>query len=233
MPYRELILRVKAAKAATGITYKEIEDKTRKIGTPVSESSIKRIFAEGSENKMTRNDKTLMPIASVLLAPEIIKDALQPKKETPEESLDIIAMKDDRIDVLKHQMAAKETEYLEQLDREEYYDRVYDQQEREESTEEQDLNLNDFESGFEETPLFENNYEEIEEEILDEAAGGIELPLDENVQEESNTPLKTLLSSIERDELILLGLILLLISDSSQNNTEAIMMLILLLIGGK
>ena len=115
MPYRELILRVKAAKAATGITYKEIEDKTRKIGTPVSESSIKRIFAEGSENKMTRNDKTLMPIASVLLAPEIIKDALQPKKETPEESLDIIAMKDDRIDVLKHQMAAKETEYLEKI----------------------------------------------------------------------------------------------------------------------
>ena len=77
------------------------------------------------------------------------------------------------------------------------------------------------------------NYEEIEEEILDEAAGDIELPLDENVQEESNTPLKTLLSSIEREELILLGLILLLISDSSQNNTEAIMMLILLLIGGK
>lgn len=115
MPYRELILRVKAAKAATGITYKEIEDKTKKIGTPVSESSIKRIFAEGSENKMTRNDKTLMPIASVLLAPEIIKDALQPKKETPEESLDIIAMKDDRIDVLKHQMAAKETEYLEKI----------------------------------------------------------------------------------------------------------------------
>ena len=115
MPYRELILRVKAAKAATGITYKEIEDKTRKIGTPVSESSIKRIFAEGSENKMTRNDKTLMPVASVLLAPEIIKDALQPKKETPEESLDIIAMKDDRIDVLKHQMAAKETEYLEKF----------------------------------------------------------------------------------------------------------------------
>ena len=115
MPYRELILRVKEAKASTGITYKEIEDKTRQIGTPVSESSIKRIFAEGSENKMTRNDKTLIPIASVLLAPEVIKEAMQPQKEATEESLDIIAMKDERIDVLKRQMAAKETEYLEKI----------------------------------------------------------------------------------------------------------------------
>lgn len=115
MPQHELILRVKEAKAATGITYKEIEEKTKEIGSPVSESSIKRIFAEGSENKMTRNDKTLMPIASVLLAPEVMQAAMAPKKETQEESLDIIAMKDDRIEVLKRQMATKETEYLEKI----------------------------------------------------------------------------------------------------------------------
>ena len=115
MPHRELILCIKEAKAATGITYKEIEAKTKEIGSPVSESSIKRIFAEGSEDKTTKNDKTLIPIASVLLAPEVIKEAMQPKKEATEESLDIIAMKDERIDVLKRQMAAKETEYLEKI----------------------------------------------------------------------------------------------------------------------
>lgn len=115
MPYRELILLVKEAKATSGITYKEIEDKTRKLGSPVSESSIKRIFAEGSENKVTKNDKTLMPIASVLLEPAAIREALRPKEEASDEVLGIIAMKEDRIDVLKRQFAAKEAEYQKRI----------------------------------------------------------------------------------------------------------------------
>lgn len=116
MPYRELILRVKEAKAATGITYKEIEERTKAIGSQVSESSIKRIFAEGSENKTTRNDKTLMPIASVLLDPSVIREALTPTKEAPQETLDIIAMKEDRIDVLKRQMKTEEEDYQQKID---------------------------------------------------------------------------------------------------------------------
>lgn len=78
------------------------------------------------------------------------------------------------------------------------------------------------------------NYEKIEDndqedEVIDDEV----LDIEELSQEEIESPLKALLSSIERDELILLGLILLLISDSSQNNTEVVMMLTLLLIGGK
>ena len=116
MPYRELILRVKEARAATGITYKEIEERTKAIGSQVSESSIKRIFAEGSENKTTRNDKTLMPIASVLLDPSVIREALTPTKEAPQETLDIIAMKEDRIEVLKRQMQTEAEEYQQKID---------------------------------------------------------------------------------------------------------------------
>lgn len=116
MPYRELILRVKEAKAATGITYKEIEEKTKEIGSPVSESSIKRIFAEGSENKTTKNDKTLMPIASVLLDSSVLREAMTPSKEAPQEAMDILDMKNDRIDVLKRQMQTEAEEYQQKID---------------------------------------------------------------------------------------------------------------------
>lgn len=78
------------------------------------------------------------------------------------------------------------------------------------------------------------NYEEFEDNDQDEVIEDEAFELEELSQESADeSPLKALLSSIERDELILLGLILLLISDSSQNNTEVVMMLALLLIGGK
>ena len=78
-----------------------------------------------------------------------------------------------------------------------------------------------------------NDYEEIEEEVQEDMIDEVEPSFNEDAQETGDIPLKALLSSFERDELILLVLILLLISDSSQSNTEAVMMLVLLLIGGK
>lgn len=116
MAHSELIRLIKEAKASTGITYKEIEDKTRRIGSPVSESSIKRLFSEGSETKNVKNDKTLMPVASVLLDPEVIRNAIRPQEKTSEATQDVIAMKEQRIDILSRQLEAKEAEYQRQID---------------------------------------------------------------------------------------------------------------------
>ena len=91
-------------------------------------------------------------------------------------------------------------------------------------------------------PIEEENEDEVEIEDFEE--GNEEIIEEESEIEDENpierqkadaySSLKALFSSIEKDELILLGLILLLISDSSsQSNSDIIMILALLLVGGK
>ena len=81
-----------------------------------------------------------------------------------------------------------------------------------------------------ETPEIEEYEELTEDEATEPTILDTEPAKDEN---EHSSALKALLSGLERDELILLGLILLLISDSSKNNTDIIVMLALLLVNGK
>ncbi len=98
-------------------------------------------------------------------------------------------------------------------------------------------------------PIIEQKEEKTAEEVSDfedfEDIDVLEGEQDEELQEaggdedkgdaknEHSSILKSILSNLERDELIILGLILLLISDSSQENTDVIMMLALLLVNGK
>ncbi len=80
------------------------------------------------------------------------------------------------------------------------------------------------------------NFEDIEAPIVEQDEELQEAVGDEDKEDEKNehsSILKSILSNLERDELIILGLILLLISDSSQENTDVIMMLALLLVNGK
>lgn len=67
---RELILRLKQAKAARGLSCGRIHAMVEEAGGGISLSTVKRVFADGSEDWAFRADDTLRPIADVLLAEE-------------------------------------------------------------------------------------------------------------------------------------------------------------------
>lgn len=63
----DLILRLKEIKEEHGLTIQMIFDMTEASGSHVSLNSIKRIFADGSENEHFRSPDTLQPVARILL----------------------------------------------------------------------------------------------------------------------------------------------------------------------
>lgn len=119
MAQKRLILRMKAARKEKGMTYTDIELATERMGTPVSLSSVKRVFAEGSENRDFRDETTLIPIARILLDPEEIREILKVENEMSEINYQVVVqMKEEMIDVLNRQIeniqqdSAKKVEYL-------------------------------------------------------------------------------------------------------------------------
>ena len=64
---RELILQLKEVKTARSLSCQDILDLILEAGGYTSLSTVKRVFAEGSENQSFRFKETLQPIASVLL----------------------------------------------------------------------------------------------------------------------------------------------------------------------
>ena len=71
---QELIRQLKEIKAANEITYPRILERMEKNGKPVSLTTLRRVFADGSEaNAATFSyENTLLPIAEVLLNVEDI-----------------------------------------------------------------------------------------------------------------------------------------------------------------
>lgn len=63
----ELILQLKAVKAERGLSNQDIVDLLRAKGYFTSLSSVKRVFAEGSENMAFSYEDTIMPLVEVLL----------------------------------------------------------------------------------------------------------------------------------------------------------------------
>ena len=63
----ELILQLKAVKAERGLTNQDIVDLLRAKGYFTSLSSVKRVFAEGSENVAFSYEDTIKPLVEVLL----------------------------------------------------------------------------------------------------------------------------------------------------------------------
>lgn len=63
----DLILRLKEIKQEHGLTIQTIFDMTEASGSHVSINSIKRIFADGSENEHFRSADTIQPVARILL----------------------------------------------------------------------------------------------------------------------------------------------------------------------
>ena len=77
----------------------------------------------------------------------------------------------------------------------------------------------------EDEECFEQEFEEDEQGVISQE--------DKGEKAHNDIPLASLISRLEKDDILLLGLILLLISDSSKDNYDVIMMLALLLVGGK
>lgn len=67
---RELVLQLKQAKAARGLSCGRIHAMVEESGGGISLSTVKRVFADGSEDWAFRASDTLRPIADVLLAEE-------------------------------------------------------------------------------------------------------------------------------------------------------------------
>ena len=83
----------------------------------------------------------------------------------------------------------------------------------------------DYELLKEDEECFEQEFEEDEEGIISQE--------DKGEKARDDFSLASLISRLEKDDILLLGLILLLISDSSKDNYDVIMVLALLLVGGK
>lgn len=65
---RDIILRLKRVKAARGLSCGRICSMVAEAGGSVSLSTVKRVFADGSEDWSFRVCDTVQPIADVLLA---------------------------------------------------------------------------------------------------------------------------------------------------------------------
>ena len=80
---------------------------------------------------------------------------------------------------------------------------------------------------------FEEDIHESSEQAIDEDEQDVFLQEDKGEKARDDFSLASLISHLEKDDILLLGLILLLISDSSKDNYDVIMVLALLLVGGK
>lgn len=83
----------------------------------------------------------------------------------------------------------------------------------------------DYELVKEDEECFEQEFEEDEQGVISQE--------DKGEKAHDDFSLASLISLLEKDDILLLGLILLLISDSSKDNYDVIMVLALLLVGGK
>ena len=77
MLQQELVRRLKHERIEQGMTYDDIAVATESLGTAVSSSSIRRVFADGSESREFRLETTLIPIAKVLLDEEEVKQVCE------------------------------------------------------------------------------------------------------------------------------------------------------------
>lgn len=103
---RDLILRLKAVRAEKGLTLQDIFDMLDAAGTHVGITSIKKVFADGSEDLGFRYHDTIEPIAKVLL--DLYDD--QGDAEAVALKADL-AVKDELIARLERELTDARTDY--------------------------------------------------------------------------------------------------------------------------
>lgn len=106
----DLIFRLKKIKDEQGLSVQDIQELLENSGYHVSENSIRKVFAPGSEKQHFRYHDTIQPIARVLLGvypeddnnteAEALKAEIQVKDELIDHLKNQIVLKDERIDRL-------------------------------------------------------------------------------------------------------------------------------------
>lgn len=80
---KTIIDQLKTVKEAKGYTYQDIVDMTAEAGQPVSMSTVRRVFGDGSDAYDFRYATTIQPIATALLGIE--EETEPPDKEDPKQ----------------------------------------------------------------------------------------------------------------------------------------------------
>lgn len=97
-PARDLILQMKTVKARDEITYPRIIEMLEQNGHFISMSTLRRVFAEGSEDVNFNYEATLLPIAQVLLG---LDGGQEPTKEEASGLRAVIRMQTEEIERLQ------------------------------------------------------------------------------------------------------------------------------------
>lgn len=100
----DLIFRLKKIKDEQGLSTQDVQELLEASGYHVSENSIRKVFAPGSEKQHFRYHDTIEPIARVLLAVYPEDDNNTEKEALRAE----ISVKDELIDHLKNQIVLKD-----------------------------------------------------------------------------------------------------------------------------
>lgn len=119
---KEVILTLKKVKAEKNLSLDKIVSLMEQNGEFVSKTTLSRIFAKGSEDKLFRYETTLRPIANALL--DIEHDEIDDDAETKayksilKLKKDIIEENTKMISLLKEEIAKEKTRYHEKLAKE-------------------------------------------------------------------------------------------------------------------
>lgn len=112
---KELLDRMRAEREAQGLSYQDIVDITEKNNEAVSLSSVKRLFAEGSDIESFRLHQTICPVAHALSIEIEGQHETQKEKAKEKDSVSaIIDLKDEQI-----------TEYREKIRKLERSEKMY------------------------------------------------------------------------------------------------------------
>ncbi len=103
---RLLIIHLKEVRKQKGYTYQYIVDECERIGFSVSMSTVKRVFAEDSEDMGFRYS-TIRPIAIVVLGLDEVEQNEAVTQDEADALRALIAIKDKQIDDLHHAIAEK------------------------------------------------------------------------------------------------------------------------------
>lgn len=106
---RLLIIHLKEVRKQKGYTYQYIVDECERSGFAVSMSTVKRIFADGSEDMGFRYS-TVRPVAVVVLGLDEVERSEAPTPDEADALRTIIAIKDKQIEDLHRTISEKSIE---------------------------------------------------------------------------------------------------------------------------
>lgn len=84
---REVVLQLKQVREEKGYSLQKILDMTLASGGNISMTTVRRVFADGSEDQNFRYEDTIQPIASALLAVEAVNAPLETEADAELQAL--------------------------------------------------------------------------------------------------------------------------------------------------